>query len=276
MSKQQVNRLFQALSFDGKRMRHVLRLTAVCLLGILLLSLTVFGAEPDRTALYTNEETGYIAFLSDSQDLLSAEEEAKLLEEMKPITAYGNVGFDSAYPSGRTWRSYLETYYIDYFNQDSTLFLIDMYNREIVLYSSGAIENTISKSKADSITDNVYSYASDGDYYRCASKAFSQELTVLSGGRIAEPMKWISAVLLSLILALLINYLIIRFTTSNEVATEDVILAAAAAAAAITAAPIVVTKREKIKSDSGGGGGGGSFGGGGGGGLGGSGGSHRF
>lgn len=254
--------------------RKIYRAAALLFAFFVLLSIKT-QAQPDFTTLYTNPDTGYRLFISDSQNLLTEKEEQDLIEEMKPVTAYGNVGFDSAFPQGLSWRGYLEQYYIPYFNEDSTLFLIDMYNREIVLYSSGAVEKTVTKSHADSIMDNVYRYASKGQYYECARNAFRQELTVLNGGRIAEPMKWISAALLSLILALIANYLFIRFSTRNSRADEDVILAAIAAAAVITAAPVVVTHRERIESDSGSGGGG-FGGGGGGGGLGGSGGSHSF
>ena len=234
------------------------------------------AAAKELEALYQNPETGYAVYISDSQDLLSEEEEEVLLQDMIPVTAYGNAAFDSAYPSGLSPRGYAEQEYSGYFKESGTLFLIDMYNREIWLYSSGAVENIVTPSYANSITDNIYRYASNGQYYRCASEAFRQELVLLDGGKITQPMRKISAALLALILALLINYLFIRFTTKNYKAREDALIAAIAVAAAISAAPIVVTSRKKIEKS--GGGGGGSFGGGGGGGGGGgfSGGGHKF
>lgn len=88
--------------------------------------------------------------------------------------------------------------------------MIDMDNRNIWIHSNGAIYRTITKSYADTITDNVYTYASAQDYYGCASEAYTQMATLLAGRRIAQPMKYISNALLALIIALLINYFVVR------------------------------------------------------------------
>ncbi len=231
----------------------------------------------ENSSLYTNPDTGYEIFLSDEADLLTDQEEVQLTEYMEPITQYGNCAFDSVYVRSGSSYSYAEQYYGDYFEESGTLFLIDMGNREIHLYSSGEIEKTVTASYANSITDNIYTYASDGDYYQCAQKAFTQELTLLQGGRIAQPMKYISCAFLALIIAFLINYFIVRAKAKNKKSPQYEIMKAVAVSAAVGGATTAVTK--VVRHSSGGGGGfggrgGSSFTGGGGGGF--SGGGHKF
>ena len=50
----------------------------------------------------------------------------------------------------------------------------------------------LQNSYADSITDNVYTYASNRDYFSCAAKGFERELNLLKGQKIRQPMKYIS------------------------------------------------------------------------------------
>jgi len=224
---------------------------------------------PDFTALYANPETGYEVYITDGEDLLTDAQEQMLLENMIPITQYGNCAFETRYVSGSDSYSYVRDHYTDYFTESGTLFLIDMGNRQIRLYSSKDVEKTVTASYANSITDNIYTYATAGDYYTCAQKAFEQEYTLLRGGRIAQPMKYISCALLALIFALLINYFIVRFKSRNTKTPQERIMEAVAATALVGSAATLVTSRERIHSDDssssggGGGGGGGGFSGGG-------------
>ena len=74
------------------------------------------------------------------------------------------------------------------------------------------MRKTITSGRCNSITDNTYIYATSGhgyDYYTCAYKTFEQVLTLLQGGKIAQPMKHICNLLLALTLAMLINYFIV-------------------------------------------------------------------
>ena len=134
-----------------------------------------------EASVYKNSETGWQVIVDDRADLLTDEEESRLASEMEPVTAYGNAAFISCYASGST-SSYAKDLYRDLFGSDSgTIFMIDMENRNIWIQSNGAIYRTITKSYANTITDNVYKYASRGDYYGCASNAFSQICTLLEG-----------------------------------------------------------------------------------------------
>ncbi len=156
---------------------------------------------------YVNSDTGYQAVIEDDANLLSEEEEAALQELLEEITAYGNAAFKTIDDNYMSTENYARSYYKDMFGTASgTLFLIDMDNRIIWIHSDGAVYKVITTAYANTITDNVYRYASDKEYFVCAQKAFEQILSLLKGQKIAQPMKYISNGLLAILLALLLNY----------------------------------------------------------------------
>ena len=145
---------------------------------------------------------------------------------MEPITTYGNVAFVSISTNPeRSTKRYAEKYFEEHFGYSSgVIFFIDMEERYLWIYSNGEIHKTITTSYANTITDNVYSYASDGDYLRCASEAFSQINTLLEGRHIAQPMKYISNALLAIVLALFINYfLVMTLSRSRKASTSQLL-----------------------------------------------------
>ena len=176
--------------------------------------LTPFGAKAGGTpdgVLYTNAGTGYCVVIDDQEDLLTEEEENRLLAQMQSLTQCGNAVFVSCsqYDYSETV-DYAKNWYYGYFgNESGTTLMIDMGQRMIALYSAGDNYKVIGREEGYVITDNIYTYASEGDYYGCAENAFRQVWTLLEGGRIARPMKYINNALLALILAVLINYGII-------------------------------------------------------------------
>lgn len=188
---------------------RVLQLLIGILTGCMLL--LIFNISAKAETIYTNPENGYEAIIEDDADLLDSEQEATLQGVMKDITIYGNVAFKTIDQNSVSTQGYIANYYRESFGTNSgTVFLIDMANRNIWIYSNGAIYQTVTQSYADTITDNIYTYASRGEYYDCAQKAFEQELTLLEGAKIAQPMKYLSNGFLAVTLALLINYFIAR------------------------------------------------------------------
>jgi uncharacterized protein len=218
--------------------------------------------------VYTNEKTGYSVIYEDDASLLSDSEAEQLIEVMKPITAYGGVAFKTITKNGySSTSSYASSYYASKFGYDSgTVFLIDMAKRNIYIHSNGAVYNTITNSYADVITDNVYKYASKSDYFTCASTAFQQEATLLAGRRISQPMKYISNALLALVIAILINYIIVRTVSKKHAATQNELVSGIFVNNALNNSRVVLVRQTKTyaprSSDSGGGGGGGHGGGG--------------
>ncbi len=186
-----------------------------------------YGKEPDETQkLCENSDTGCRIVVEDEAELLTEEERLELLEEMKKITAYGNAAFLTVDRNDGSTEELARSYYRKQFGTDSgTVFLIDMDNRNIWIHSDGGIYQVITAAYANTITDNVYRYASREDYYGCAREAFRQIQALLEGQKIAQPMKYISNALLALILALLGNFGLIIFFTRLRKPREDAILA---------------------------------------------------
>ena len=254
-------------------------LLAVIMCAILLPLFSVPAHADEFGFEYTNPETGYVIYIADEEDLLTDSEEVQLIEDMKPITEYGNAGFVSCENNSVSTRQYAEQRYSSVFGSESgTLLLIDMGMREFYIRNNGAISKVITTAYSNTISDNIYKYASDRYYYKFASVCFLQELELLRGGKIAQPMRYISAALLALILGLLLNYLILRAVTVPRTAGNHEIIDAAQVDFILRNPSSRHTNTTKVYSPvrSSGGGGGGRSGGGGFSGGGGSGGGHRF
>ncbi len=187
------------------------------------------------------------AILEDDAGLLSPEEKDALSVLMLKITAYGNVAFKSINENNLSTGTYAQNYYWDLFGSESgILFLIDMANREIYLYSDGEIYEVITNAYARTITDNVYRYASAGDYYSCATKTYEQVYDLLEGNRIAQPMKYISNGLLAIILALLMNFGLFCLVTNKKSPGSEKILRNAEVSFRSTKPKAVLTGKTKV------------------------------
>ena len=239
------------------------------------------NADRNSGTVYTNSETGYSVIIEDDASLLSNDEKKQLAETMKDITPYGDVAFKSIDYNPYSTETYIERYYNSIFGTGSgTVFLIDMDNRNIWIYSDGSIYSTITTAYANVITDNVYTYASDKDYFTCANKAFIQEAALLHGRRISQPMKYISNALLAIVIAILINYFIVRQTSRVRKASDNEIVNGVFANNAFNNVSVNFIRQTRTysprSSSSSGSSGGHSGGGGGGGGHRGGGGGHSF
>ncbi len=207
--------------------KKVIVMLLCMLLIVLFCADIVFGEERVIELTSYNETTGYSAFIKDNANILNENEEKRLLEQIEQITQYGDVVFitisDNPYPStDYCVKQYANNYFT---HENGILFMIDMDYREIYIFSRGEVERYISSANSHIITDNVYSYATDGEYYLCCSKAFDQIYTLLKGGRIAKPMKYISNLLLAFVGALLINYFVVMLTSKSRIVSRSEILA---------------------------------------------------
>lgn len=223
--------------------------------------------------------SNYRLVIDDREDLLTASEENMLQIKMEKIRQYGNVGFVTVSQFSST-DTYTKNLYRDLFGRESgMLFVIDMGRRNIWIFCDGAIYRIINKSYANTITDNVYRYASKGQYYDCAYNVFDQAETLLEGGRISQPMKYISNALIALVLAILGNFIFLVIQRGESIANPDTIAKAMSSGVAVGIVSKVMTKSKKsrhVESSGGGGGFSGGGGGGGGGGSSGGGGGHSF
>ena len=229
-----------------------------------------------------NPDTGYRVVIIDAADLFTSDEIKQLAQEMAPITAYGHaVLITTDENSYGDTQYYSEELYDDMFGYDSgTMFVIDMDERMLWIQSDGEVLKTVNRSYANTITDNSYRYASNGDYYQCASKVFSQIYTILNGGKIARPMKVICSLFMALLISFLVNYFIVNSASKIQNTSSNEMLMGAAKSLRYTTPNVVQTGQTRTyspqSSGSSGGGGGGHRGGGGGGGHHGGGGGHRF
>lgn len=251
---------------------------AALMFSVLLLYL-IWGTEVCAQVIYTNPETGYRVVLEDDAALFTREEKDTLTEKMQEITAWGNAALKTIEENNTSTERYIEDYYRKQFGREGgTVFLIDMDNRNIWLKNDGNVSKVITNSYSDTITDNSYRYASRGDYYGCAMEVFTEIETLLSGSRIAQPMKYISNMLLAVIIALLINFCIMRAMSRNKVPGQKDWLRRMQHHCSLTdtRAEYLRTSKRYAPVSSSDSGGGSSGGGGGGGGSSGSGGGHSF
>ena len=179
---------------------------AIFVLMLVFGSVIAVGAqEKHPDAQYTNPETSYQVLIIDELSLLTESEQAKLAEDMMPLTQYGHAVFwttdEYAYDAidqARIKRK--ELYYFD----SAAILAINMGSRKISIQTYGTIRDYINDSKARSITDNVSHYATSKDYYGCSQDAFQQMYRVVEGEYISEPMKYTSYAVISAMLGLII------------------------------------------------------------------------
>lgn len=169
--------------------------------------------DPDYTDVdKTNSETGYRVVISDGADLFTSAEIKKLADEIAPIAHYGNVALITTDENnyGDIMR-YSDAIYDEMFGNhaNGVMLIIDMDEREISIYSDGDMHKVITDAYGYDITDNIYRYATNKNYYTCASKGFEQIYTVLKGNRIARPMRYVCCALMALLLSFLINYWVV-------------------------------------------------------------------
>lgn len=245
-------------------------LTLFILLISLLMPMTVFAAD--------GNDGEYQVIIEDAADLFTDAEEAALKKQLEGILPYGSAAIITNEEYNSDAAALAEQRFRELFlNHSATLLMIDMYNRRIQIFSDGAIYRNISRAKANEITDNIYTYATQGDYYTAASKTFEQIETILGGGRIVTPMKYATNAAFAIGIVLLINFIIITAQRKKKnVTTLTNALAREGGRGNITAVQsvnAVMTSQRKSRhvessgGSSGGGGGGFSGGGGGGGGF---------
>lgn len=229
---------------------------------------------------YRNENTNYEAFIDDSANLLSEDEKLQLLEDITSLTEYGNVAFVSTNTNDYAVEYFASNYYHSHFSTTSgTIFIVDMSNRKIYIFSDGNNYRVITSSKAYSITDNVYLYARDGDYYNCARNAFKDVKTLLDGGKILEPMRYTSNIFIALTISFLFSFIIVLLKSKTNKITNKSIANNCNIDYNISNVDAKKTGSHKVYSpveSSSGGSSGGGGGGGGGGGSSGGGGGHSF
>ena len=224
-----------------------------------------------------------VVYIADSADLLSDSEEQELYEVMKDGAEYGNMVFvtiDDAV--GYDSKDYIEMLYQtsdQLKGTDAVIYMIDMDNRLLWITGYGALKKTISPDYANLITDNVYKYATDGNYAKAAITGFKQIVDRLGGSRLSGSLRTAGNFSIAVILAAVLCFLFAYVTSVSKKAKDEDVLANIERYINMSNPSIVHTTTQRIydpPSSSSGGGGGSRGGGGGGGGFHGGGGGHGF
>ena len=281
LTQEKVSEIIQSSKSDSTS-KSVLHETEMIITKIgFLLS----GKEIPEAYVENNNTSKYKMVIEDDAGLLTEEEKENLSKEMIPLTEYGNIILKTISINETSTEQYARNYYHENYGTESgTVLLIDMARRMIYIFSDGSNYNVITSSKANIITDNIYRYASNEDYYTCASEAFIEMRTILDGGKIMEPMRHISNMFIAIILAFLfnfiflVNYVRLKKAGAKEVLSGcDINVNISNIKGVKTGVDRVYSPIESSSSGSGfSGGGGSSGGGGGGGGSSGGGGGHSF
>ena len=168
----------------------------------------------------------YKIVIDDKADLLTDKEEKDLFEIMKPITEYGHVSFITnpidSFDSTSTSHRAASIYKSLFSNDSGTLFLIDMDNREIYIFSDGEIYKTITDGKAIEITDKIYRYASEEKYFACAEQAFTYECQLLHQQTFYSPLRYITSIIIGVSLSLIVSILIVCHQRNLNMKIRDV------------------------------------------------------
>ena len=255
----------------------------LCFFALLMvLPLPAFAAEEG--------DNDFRVVVDDEADLLTDAEENDLRTVMEKVLPYGNAAFVSVDTNDTTTELLAERKFLEFFGDtDGVVLIIDMGNRYIQLASHGNTRKKISSTRCSEIVDNNYTYASQGDYYGCASKSFEQVAKALEGQRVIAPFRYVTNAFLAICLSLLGNFILMSNQRRKKVDPENALnvkvavnTAASAVKAGVVAGVVLKMlnqrKTRHTESSSGGGRSGGGFSGGGGGHSGGgfSGGGHRF
>lgn len=242
----------------------------ICFVSALILSLLAFlplqvqagqerlirtedaGEESDLYE-WKNGKTGYkVKILLPSA---SEEELAPLIRVMQSVTGYCDAVVVMDYDSALDTEAGARAYASEMMGASGVLFYIDMNHHELYLCTKGAAKNTITDSLSRSITDNVYTMASRGDYAGCSEAVFEQVNRVFSGQRIAQPMKVITSVLFALITGLLLNFVIVTASRKKKKAEEIPYFESAPSSLAISEVETKLVSTTMKNNGSGGGGG---------------------
>jgi len=263
----------KAISKDLYGLKLAGILAAVCVTGAVAFgsAITAKAYENyDADEHYVNSSTGYEAYIFDGGDYLTSSQEEDLIDEMKDITEYcnaiyitdeNNVNYSMSYSDGLA-RAYAKAYFG--YDENTVVYVCD--NENDLIYVQGSIEKVITKGKCDSIADNIYTYSADGNYYKSASKAFSQCQRLLQGRKIAEPMKYICNAFIGLFAGFIICYAIVSKKSSLKYAGYDEMIAGAISyveKSGVQARFVSTSRTYSPRSSSSGGHGGGGHGGGG-------------
>ena len=129
-----------------------------------VLSVSAFSLQPAYAAAEDSK-------VVDDADLLSYDEEQEIqsmLDEFAEESGWTLFAVTTDDANGMTSEEYADDY-VDQnaFEENGVCFLIDMDNREIYMSTTGSAIRILTDHRIDSIMDDSYEYAGDGEYAKC-------------------------------------------------------------------------------------------------------------
>ncbi len=129
-----------------------------------VLSVSAFSLQP----VYADAKDSKVV---DDADLLSYDEEQEIqsmLDEFAEESGWTLFAVTTDDANGMTSEEYADDY-VDQnaFEENGVCFLIDMDNREIYMSTTGSAIRILTDHRIDSIMDDSYEYAGDGEYAKC-------------------------------------------------------------------------------------------------------------
>lgn len=165
--------------------------------------------------------TQYRIVYNDEAGLIKGDNEA-ILEAMEALAECGNVGFITTNDKAKSGTDYFrQEYYEQFGNESGAIFFIDMYDRNLYIWTDGALGKKLTVGACNTITDDIYKYAADGDYAKTAERAFELMYRKAASLSIPQPMKYTCNALVAAFAALLTVYLIVRGNNKHKIPSSE-------------------------------------------------------
>lgn len=179
---------------------------------------------------YYEEAVGnYHIYFYDEARLISSSERDEVIDAMRNAAVKGDMIFYTTNDRLSSDENSHLRQIVNHFSSTSrnaTVFGIFMGNRKLYIFDTKSMQRIISDQAATSICDRIYKYASNADYARCARNAFELLQAKQEGGFIAEPMRILTLLMISLAMGLAVTFVVAvisrsKINGSKEECEED-------------------------------------------------------
>ena len=192
----------------------------ILLFLLILISSLCLTACGEDTGLPKPEQPGTI-LIDDTAGIFDHMDELYLKNVMSRLTEYGNV---CVYTRSESYESTISALARDYYNEkfgtsSGFLFIIDFSSRNLYIETDGYIGARITRDKALTIADNIYSYATREQYTKCVENAIDQAVRIMQERHIPQTMRIASSVFIAILCGLLINFTVLRMLNRKPAVT---------------------------------------------------------
>lgn len=186
-------------------MKNILKLAVAAIVLTLFIPVSAYAADN--------------VYIQDDAGILTDSEENQLRGQLAGYDTDRNylvVTEDSYTYSGDMHGEMDGLYSARYGSSDGVAFIINMSDRQLYTGGFGTLAKDFRSGDARDVTDNVYRYASRGEYAECISRAFTQINEVVSDGFILRPMRYAVAILFGLFAGFFIMFIAVVNSRKNR------------------------------------------------------------